>query len=256
MNKDLIIKSLGVKPQPIDNRDFKSLRFTLFTEQLPSLFELPIKIGIYDQGSLGSCTANSGLVCFNYEQKQRSSRSRFKPSRLFLYYNTRAIQGWEAEDSGAYIRDVFKTLNKEGVCSEVKHPYLIENFANKPSNSAYKNGKSHTIVKYAAVNQDLNSLKKTLLSGAAISFGFLVKESFFNSDWQTTNYIVPIPTQSEAMYGGHAVTIVGYDDVKQCFKIQNSWGVNWGDNGYFYMPYEMVISTNDCFDFWCIEELK
>ena len=60
----------------------------------------------------------------------------------------------------------------------------------------------------------------------------------------------------EKLLGGHAVMAVGYDDNKGHFVVRNSWGMEWGDNGYFYMPYEFIISDNYCSDFWAVQTVK
>jgi C1A family cysteine protease len=54
------------------------------------------------------------------------------------------------------------------------------------------------------------------------------------------------------MIGGHAVMAVGYDDEKKHFIIQNSWGTEWGDKGFFYMPYDYAANSDLAADFWTI----
>lgn len=246
----------GWLKQPQDDRDFKSLRYQLINQEiLPSNYTLPIKLSIYDQEPLGSCGANGGSSCFTYEAKQKNIRTTFKPSRLFLYYNARAINGWENEDSGVYIRDIFKTLSKEGICSESNMPYDISKFTIKPSDKAYKNAKLHSVTEYAAVENNIDIIKKTVMSGACIEFGFNVYESFESGNWDSTTGIMPIPLPNESLLGGHAVIIIGWSDEKQSFLIQNSWGKNWGLKGLFWMPYSYMISK-ECDDFWCIEQIK
>ena len=244
---------LNWKPSPFDSRDFVSDRhLKVAGEPLPSEFVLPIKLNVYDQKNLGSCTANSGCSCYKYEASQLGKQ--MEPSRLFLYYNTREIEGTVNEDSGAYIRDVFKALNKRGLCEEKYFPYIESTFRNRPSQEAYNNGLKYQTTKYTAVPKSLTTIKQTLYSGAAISFGFLVYSSFFDN-WSSTTGDMPIPKKGERVEGGHAVTIYGYSDAKQAFYILNSWGNGWGKNGYFWMPYSFLLSDNAS-DFWCIDEIK
>lgn len=247
---------LNWRRQPVDNRDKITRRGVLFTpSELPVKFQLDKEIPIYDQGDLGSCTANSGCACYRYEYAQlKNTFDTFDPSRLYLYYNTRKIEGSTEEDAGAYIRDVFKALNKDGLCEESLFPYYTDRFATEPSPNCYINGKKYQTVRYAAVPQDLNSLKSAVFSGAAISFGFDVYKSFMYGSWTE---ICPIPNPSkEQLLGGHAVTIIGWDDNKKAFLIQNSWGSDWKNKGKFYMPYEMVTDNKFCDDFWVIDEIK
>lgn len=252
--RNSVKRKLNWVPSPFDARDFKSERHLSAPVTLPTEFSLSIKVPVYDQLDLGSCTSNSGSVCYRHEYAEVKGNFTFEPSRLFLYYNTREIEGTVNEDSGAYIRDVFKALNKKGLCEEKYFPYKVNTFKNKPTQDAYDNGLRYQTVRYAAVPKNLTQIKQTLVSGAAISFGFLVYDSFFGN-WDRTTGDMPIPKKGERIQGGHAVTIVGYSDAKQAFYIQNSWGTGWGKDGYFWMPYSFAVSNN-ADDFWCIEEIK
>lgn len=246
---------LNWKRGPEDVRDFKSVRHLAAPLELPTEFELDRKIPIENQLNIGSCVANSACSCFRYEVAQLTNNFDFNPSRLFEYYNARAIQGWENEDSGTFIRDGFKAMNKCGLAKESLWPYKTEDFAKKPTDAAYQDGLKSTTVKYAAVEQTEQRIKETLISGAAISFGFNVYDSFFGS-WANTHGIMPIPKKSEYLQGGHAVLICGFSDSMKCFKIQNSWGTEWGIGGYFWMPYSFLLNKDECDDFWCIESIK
>lgn len=245
---------LNWQRQPKDERDLRSVRHLSAPVSLPANYELDKQIPVYDQLNIGSCTANSACSCFRFETAQVQGDFRFEPSRLFQYYNSRLLEGWEAEDSGAYIRDAFKAMNKYGLALEKTWPYKTEDFAVKPPLVAYTEGIENATVKYAAVGQNETEIKQTLLSGAAISFGFNVYDSFFGS-WDKTTGVMPVPKKSESLQGGHAVTIVGYDDSKKCFLIQNSWGTDWGLNGKFWMPYSFLLNAKECDDFWCIQEV-
>jgi C1A family cysteine protease len=61
-----------------------------------------------------------------------------------------------------------------------------------------------------------------------------------------------MPSQDEGVLGGHAVLAVGYSDASQRFLLRNSWGADWGINGYFTMPYAYLTDTNLADDFWTI----
>ena len=248
---------LNWKKGPEDSRDFKSIRRLAAPKQLPNKFELDRKIPIFDQGNIGSCVSNSACSCFRYEVAQITDNFDFEPSRLFEYYNARLLQGWQNEDSGAYIRDGFKALNKYGLAHEDLWPYqdTLSALVKKPTENVYQDGLKNLAIKYATVPQNIQAIKETLISGAAISFGFNVYSSFWGS-WSNTTGIMPIPKRGEYFEGGHAITAIGFDDSIQCFLIQNSWGTSWGKDGYFWMPYSFVINQNECDDFWCIEEIK
>lgn len=248
---------LNWKKGPVDDRDFKSVRHLMAPAELPDTFELDKQIPIYDQKDIGSCVANSACACYRYEHAQLTGDFKFDPSRLFEYYNARKLQGWENEDSGAYIRDGFKALNKWGLAGESKWPYVTRDFAKTPTTDVYDDGIKNVAVKYASVQQSESVIKQTVLSGAAVSFGFNVYSSFMYGSWIYDNpAIMPVPKKTEQFLGGHAVTIIGWDDSKKCFLIQNSWGTSWGNAGKFWMPYAFVLNSKECDDFWAIETIK
>ena len=250
-----IKKQLGWKQEPFDERD-KPLTFSaLKAEELPPLVDLRHGFGsVYDQGSLGSCTANAICSAFEYNQR-RQGLDAFEPSRLFVYYNERKMEGTINQDAGAYIRDGMKTINKEGVASEKFFPYVnvMRTFKKAPTVQANKDGLYHRSVRYSRVNhRNLNEIKTALSKGHPITFGFLVFQSFYSNAWNIKTEVMPSPSGNRL--GGHAVLLVGYDDSKQAFIVRNSWGTRWGNNGHFMMSYKFTTSSN-CSDFWVLETI-
>jgi C1A family cysteine protease len=265
------VRNYGWIKQSDDERDYKC---TLSVETLPKLVDLrPTCPPVYDQGQLGSCTANGIGFAVQFEMMKQginfmvtSTVNFFKrlfckaktlvaspiPSRLFIYYNERVIEGTVRQDSGANIRDGIKTLNKQGVCSESIWPYDIGKFKNKPTKNCYTAALQDKAVKYAAVNQDLNSMKSVIAARYPIVGGFTVYESFESNEVAKSG-IVPMPKSNEQVLGGHCVALVGYDDSKRCFIVRNSWGESWGDKGYCYMLYDYWTNPNLANDFWQID---
>jgi C1A family cysteine protease len=172
-------------------------------------------------------------------------------SRLFVYYNERAMEGTVKSDSGAYIRDGIKTLVVNGVCTESLWPYSISKFKNKPTKSCFKDGLTRTVKKYMRL-QTLADMKNALALGFPFIFGFSVYESF-ESDTITHTGVVPMPSPGEKMLGGHAVLAVGYDDTTQRFLVRNSWGTAWGMKGYFTTPYAYLTDRDLSDDFWLVQ---
>src|SRR6476469_4594049 len=214
------------------------------------------KYPIQDQGELGSCTGNGiAAICavcdiINDLKAGRTADKPFYPSRLFIYYNERVMENTINSDSGAMIRDGIKSVNKLGVCKESDHPYDIQKFTQRPNSQAYSNAKYHQALKYQRIpTGDLNTMKNCIVSGYPFTFGFTVYESFESKEVANTG-IVPMPKPNERMLGGHCVVCVGYDDTKQLFKCRNSWGTDWGDKGYFYLPYEFMKNNQYVMDMW------
>ena len=209
---------------------------------------------VLDQGSLGSCALNASSNSLRY-LLGKEKQTIFQPSRLFLYYNTRVlIEGSPTdEDTGVCIKDVCKSLVKYHACDEKIWPYQIDEFSIKPSQSAYKNANLHKQLKYSYVVQTLNNIKSVLYSNCTILIGVQVYESF-EAPETIKSGIVPMPNPStEQLLGGHALHLVGWDDTKKLFKVQNSWGTSVGDKGFFYLPYDYVLSPRFANDFWTLQ---
>jgi C1A family cysteine protease len=255
------VRGYGWRPQLPDARD------KVYTARLkdlpPAEFDLrPSMPPVYDQGQLGSCTGNAIAAAMEYE-RDRQGLSEFVPSRLFIYYNERALEGTVSSDSGASIRDGIKVVNTDGVCPETMWPYDIGMFTVKPPKRCYVTAESDKAVQYLAI-QTLGDLKDAIASKLSVVFGFTVYQSFESPAVAKTG-VMPMPLRGEATVGGHAVVAVGYSDPKQQLIVRNSWGPSWGDGGYFYLPYEYVtgskISADNspingaslASDFWAIE---
>jgi C1A family cysteine protease len=134
-------------------------------------------------------------------------------------------------------------LNKEGAPHEQLWPYIISKFRIKPISGVYKDALNHQSIEYARVPQTVNAMKSCIASGYPFIFGFTVYESF-ESDTVASTGVVPMPQRNEQVLGGHAVVAVGYDDKTERFIVRNSWGSQWGEKGYFTMPYKYLSDDN------------
>jgi C1A family cysteine protease len=206
---------------------------------------------VYDQGQLGSCTANAIAAAIQFEQMKQKLAKIFTPARLFIYYNERVIEHTVASDSGAQIRDGIKSVGKQGDCPEIEWPYVIAKFKTKPLAKCYSDALKYKAVLYQRLTPVLSQLKGCLASGYPFVFGFTVYESFESAQVAKTGH-ASLPKLSEQSIGGHAVVCVGYDDAKQWFIVRNSWGPKWGMKGYFTLPYSYLLSANLASDFWTI----
>jgi len=213
---------------------------------------------VEDQGQLGSCTGNALVGAMEYlenKSKEFEVNGKFVDlSRLFVYYNERAMEGTINQDAGAQISDGVKALAKEGVCTEAIWPYAVHRFAKKPTAAAYADATHRKITAYARVDRSngMAGIKQALASGYPVVFGFTVFESFESEEVAQTG-VVPMPNvNSEQCMGGHAVLMVGYDDATQRVLVRNSWGASWGQGGYFTLPYDYVTSQTLANDFWTL----
>ncbi len=247
---------LNHRPSPVDERDHM-LRVSATN---------PVKVvdlsnfctSIKDQGSVGSCTAHAGVALMEYfYRKNMDGKIDDLFSEKFLYYTTRmdVQKGGTLNDVGAYLRDTLKSMVQFGVCIEPTFPYLKKgekssNFRERPSEEAYKEALNYQVTKYARVsetdkNQCLLDLKALLTNGNTFMGGFTCYQNIFDAH----KGVIPLPAGKIA--GGHAVLFVGFDDVRKVFKFKNSWGPNWGDKGYGYLPYYYLLSGN-LSDLWTV----
>ena len=212
----------------------------------------------FNQGRLGSCTANATIGVAMYEIMQVTKKPCDMLSRLFLYYNTRDIEGTVNDDKGANLVDVIISLHKQGVCKEVNWTYSDdrETFKKKPAPACYTEGlkcrdldPDHT----ASVAQNLNTLKTILSLNCPIVVGIMIFESFESMIVAKTG-VVPMPNMArERCLGGHAVVIVGYDN--QNWLMRNSWGKGWGIEGYFKLPLPYLLNPILAHDFLKIGQM-
>lgn len=204
---------------------------------------------VEDQLHLGSCVGQAVVGAYEL-LLNRADRSKFTDlSRLFVYYNARLLDNSVEEDVGAYVRDGIKAVNKYGVCSELTWPYLIERFANAPSIQSYEEARSRIIKKYYRI-QNLKDIIDSLNANNPVVTSMNVYDSFYELD-AGGKKILPMPTASENVIGGHAVTFVGYNLPKKLFLARNSFGTDWGDQGYFWVPFD--YAEQDFMDNWSFD---
>lgn len=199
---------------------------------------------IDNQGELGSCTGFS-IKAARELMAIRDGKPAYSPlSPLFIYYYERKKEGTIDEDAGAMITTGMEVLKNVGVARESfwsyderndNNPVTKEKFQQPPSAAAYSDARGWRVKDIRALDT-LRDIRYELANRNPVVIGIEVYEAFYD----TKNGMLPRPNPNEESQGGHAVTIVGYDDVKKVLIVRNSWGTDWGDKGYFYLPYDYV----------------
>ncbi len=205
---------------------------------------------IENQYSAGSCVGNGVVGALEFLQI-RNGMEYTDLSRLFVYYNARLQTQDTDKDDGTYIRLAFSTLTTLGTCSEKVWPYDLDNLFVRPSWAAYRDAYPHKITSYYRITETdgqglIDAIKRALNAQHPVVFGMKVDSDFLNVDYRG---IIDMPKSGRRDLGGHCMMIVGYDDNVQRWIVRNSWGTNWGDNGYCYIPYA-CLDACDANDFW------
>lgn len=208
---------------------------------------------IENQENLGSCTGQALAGAIEYLNKKNGRV--VDVSRLYIYYFERMYLGTINWDSGAYIRDGIKSVYNYGAPLERLWPYIVSRFRLRPSNSVVQDGLKRKVTRYERIT-DLGGCINAIANGYPVTVGFLVYSSFMSNTVVRTG-MMPYPNvRTESLLGGHAVLLVGYDNIRRRFIARNSWGVRWGDRGYFYMPYDVIDNRQMSDDFWIIKSVN
>lgn len=170
-------------------------------------------------------------------------------SRLFAYWNSRLLHKATDKDNGTFINLCFEGFKKYGCCSEESWPFEETNLFKQPNVFCYKEADDNKITEaYRLTSKDddlIDDIKAALEFKSPIVFGAPVGNDFVNDKF---NVVAPLafPTVS---VGNHAMVIVGYKKVNNeyWFRVRNSWGTKWGDNGYCWFSSQYI---SKCYDLW------
>jgi C1A family cysteine protease len=228
------IKGLGLFPSPIDKRDIL-MSAVLPVLSVPAKFVVKELSDVGDQGEEGTCVGFACTVGMKESQELKENKRIIKLSPRYLYQKCKEIDGIPEAD-GTSINIAMKILYNLGVCEEEYWSYA-PNQVGVPRQGANENAKNYKIKSYENIGKSLQTMKTSLI----VNGPFVIGVSVFDN-WQTTEVWdtgkIPLPKGGDI--GGHALCVVGYDDDTQMLKFKNSWGNEWGDEGYGYLPYDYI----------------
>ncbi|MBF0467535.1 MAG: hypothetical protein HQK61_01395 [Desulfamplus sp.] len=192
-----------------------------------------------DQGNQSSCVGWAiAYALKSYQEKVEigwalnTDSHRFSPA--FIYNQ---ING--GQDRGSYIYEALQLAVDKGVATSASMPYRVNDYRTQPSAAAFAEASKFKAASWKRMN-DTSQIKAALANRKPVVGGIAVYEQLMNLSGANSVY----NTASGNNQGGHAITIVGYDDDKYggAFKVINSWSNNWGDQGYFWMPYNFAAN--------------
>ncbi|MDR3287368.1 MAG: C1 family peptidase, partial [Prevotellaceae bacterium] len=222
-------------------------------QQLPQEIDLREKFtAIKNQGEIGSCTAFSSVGVYEYLAKRKERILNLSES--FVYYYARTYQNNQNEDTGSSIHDAIIAMTEYGVCERSDWDYTTENIHQEPSQIAKDNAKNNTVTKALNVKHSINDFKSAISEGYPVCFSMKIFKSFGESH---KGFITkPNAAELQSTSGYHAMVMCGYSDTNKVFIVRNSWGENFGDKGYCYIPYSYIEDEQLCSSAFLIKEIS
>lgn len=202
---------------------------------------------VENQQTLGSCSSSALTSAYELMVKMDNPQNYVELSDLFIYYNARMQEGTADKDEGIYLKSGLEVMEKYGICEESLWPYDLERWDDKPSEIAYENAKKRTIKNYKKLISTYYIIEM-LNNNKPVVFGMEIYDSFMQLDERIST--VSLPSRKEKSYGGHAMCMVGYDLPRRLFLAKNSFGTDWGMNGYCWVPFDYLKQEGyDCWTF-------
>jgi C1A family cysteine protease len=237
---------LDAVPSLPDSRDYKYTQRQSGLKESVDLREWASDVE--DQLSVGSCVGQAITSAYELTVRKLYPDRFVNLSSLFLYYNSRLFDNSIKDDIGTYIRDGLKAAARYGICSETLWPYVEDKFNQQPSPEAYVDASQRLVTKYETL-YTLRDMLEVLNDNKPIVVGITIYQDFMLMN--TTQPVVKLPRANEIPAGNHAVVILGYDLSNQLFLAKNSFGSNWGIQGYFWMPFE--YARTQMFEKWSFD---
>jgi C1A family cysteine protease len=244
----------GWVPALPDARAYAFAPKASIVKALPASVDLRASLPpVWNQGSIGSCVAHGVAIAHIAAQRKNKAAKEIMPARLALYFQGRAVRGWQAQDSGMFISDAMKCVAKLGVADEKLYPYLTTRYLLKPPAAVYANGLLHQSLEYQKIDSSKpDVIKAALAEGLPVVFG----STLYENHGTLVGNVMPDPDLSTSAIGGHCMALVGYDSGKKQFLVRNSWGKSWGDNGHHWVSEKYICDLSLTDDVWVLKKVE
>ncbi|WP_375398594.1 C1 family peptidase [uncultured Sphingomonas sp.] len=210
---------------------------------------------VEDQGQTNSCTANAIVGALELHQR-KAGLPLTDMSRLFLFYNSRALAKKEDQDVGSYIHHGMAAVLAFGVCEERMWPFETAMVTSRPTDGCYQNATHYNAVQFARTPRG-ESAMAALAQGLPVAFGIFVPSECYQEAGRTGTMPMPDTLPTVSPPSGHAMLIVGYDMDEKTYLVRNSWGAGFGDNGYCKIPFDVMdkyTPPDQCWTIGAIEQ--
>ncbi|NCY26470.1 MAG: hypothetical protein EBX37_17065 [Alphaproteobacteria bacterium] len=196
-------------------------------------------LNVPDQGKLNSCGAVqlSSIMDYYYYIKLNNT---IELSALYLYYYGRMINGGNINiDKGGSIDNYLSSINSFGLTTENDWPYITDNYnIQPPKNITIYNPE----LRWNTDSTNITHIKHSIKSGNPVLLDILLYTSFNNIN---TSGLVTMPNiTNESYIARHAISLWGWDDDYNVFIMLNSWGTNKGYNGWYFIPYDYLLTPS------------
>lgn len=218
------------------------------SSDMPSKVDLSANLPrIGDQGQYGTCVAwATAYNCRTWlyakskglTTSQLNSSNTFSAADVFMAIDNK-YKG--SGCGGTNFRYAFDVMQKRGVATEAAVPYSQLDCSCSPSASATSNASGYKIKAYREIDiTNVETIKRYLSNGRLVVFGAKLGDEFM---YANDNSVLTNQTsfKSTGQHGYHALVCSGYDDNKGAngaFRVVNSWGTSWGDDGYIWVDYK------------------
>lgn len=199
---------------------------------------------VMSQGNLSSCTAWSSAYCgMTILKRMETGNVNAEPySPLNLYNRLKAVTSEDpCHAGGCYVSDALNMLEDHG-CAKFKD---FDNACGYTSASKYYSDKLYGFEELGVTTENI---KTALSKNSPVVFVI----QYYNDGWGETKNL------QDGVWNGyysgpdgyHAMCIIGYDDHKGgsgAFQVMNSWGDDWGQNGFFWIKYKDLFHVDQAF---------
>lgn len=201
----------------------------------------PLAPSISDQGRLGSCTGHAVSCAIALRLRFQYKATFWTPEPLDLYLGGRTLEGTQDRDAGATLADVLRHAEQNGFASGEFWGGV--DFRGPPPKAFEDERPKTRLVNREPLDWDIDTIRWEISCGFPVVFGIRLYPQF---DRVGSDGVIAMPDGPSV--GRHAMCILGYDDDRRAFRVQNSWGSSHGDAGRLWIPYDYIMNP-----FWCGE---